>query len=287
MKRAVYVGMIFLSVMMIFAAAEMLPQIVIRYNDRERNNQIILEEDVAAAGKIAYELSESDKLKLLTNTNGILEESSFTKVYEARSRDNLDEYDPAVLEGFGTSVDTMKTIGILSDSVSEDELKDYLTDACCVSVDSGQNGMGSLTIWVLTFQENSNRWQFVLDVSEKKLYGMYISTRESVKQQYVSLETERLQQYYGGRNYDGYWIEISASENTRDFLYIPMKAETIEKKENAVVSCVMLGEELFYQCLSKVVEDLAFSDFCHPIEIENENFAENDESAEEMDLKKK
>ena len=35
MKRAVYVGMIFLSVMMIFAAAEMLPQIVIRYNDRE------------------------------------------------------------------------------------------------------------------------------------------------------------------------------------------------------------------------------------------------------------
>ena len=28
-------------------------------------------------------------------------------------------------------------------------------------------------------------------------------------------------------------------------------------------------------------------DFCHPIEIENENFAENDESAEEMDLKKK
>ena len=76
-------------------------------------------------------------------------------------------------------------------------------------------------------------------------------------------------------------------EGIRGALKSLVTKETIEKKENAVVSCVMLGEELFYQRLSKVVEDLAFSDFCHPIEIENENFAENDESAEEMDLKKK
>ena len=69
MKRAVYVGMIFLSVMMIFAAAEMLPQIVIRYNDRERNNQIILEEDVAAAGKIADEVR-----KIYAHTPDLLEQ---------------------------------------------------------------------------------------------------------------------------------------------------------------------------------------------------------------------
>lgn len=287
MKRAVYVGMIFLSVMLIFAAAELLPQIVIHYNDRERNDRIILEEDVAAAGKIAYELSETDKLKLLTNTNGILEESNYTKVYEARSRDNLDDYDPAVLAGFGRSVDTMKSIGLLSDSVSEDELKDYLTDACCVSVDSGRNGMGSLTIWVLTFQENSNRWQFVLDVSEEKVYGMYVSAKASAKQQYVSLETEKLQQYYGARSYDGYWVEIYCGENAQDFLYVPMKAENIDKKENSVITCVMLGEELFYQRLSQVVEDLAFSDFCHSIEIETESYEDNSEAAEEVDLKKK
>ena len=73
MKRAVYAGMIFLSVMLIFAAAELLPQVVSHYGDREKYNQIILEEDVAAAGKIAYELSKTDKLKLLTNTNGILQ----------------------------------------------------------------------------------------------------------------------------------------------------------------------------------------------------------------------
>ena len=287
MKRAVYAGTIFLSVMLIFAAAEMLPHLVIRYHDRERNNRFILEEDVAAAGKIAYELSATDKLKLLTNANGILEESSYTKVYETRSRDNLDDYDPAVLAAFSRSVDTMKTIEILSDSVSEDELKNNLTDACCVSVDSGMNGMGSLTIWVLTFQESSNMWQFVLDVSEEKVYGMYVSAETSAKQQYVSPESEKLQLYYGGINYDGYWIEISRGENTQDYLYIPMKAENIVKKENTVISGVMLGEELFYQRLSHVVEDLAFLDFCHPIELENESYEDNSEVEEEVDIKKK
>lgn len=287
MRRAVYVGMIFLSVMLIFVAAELLPQIVSYYGDRERNDRIILEEDVAAAGKIAYELSETDKLKLLTNTNGILQESNYTKVYEARSRDNLDDYDPAVLAVFSRSVDTMKSIGLLSDSVSEDELKNNLTDACCVSVDSGLNGMGSLPIWVLTVQENSSRWQFVLDVSEEKIYGMYASVKMSEEQQYVFLDAEKLQQYFGGKSYDGYWIEIQNEEYTQNSVYIPMRGENIhDKKENLAITYFMLGEELFYGHLSQVVENLGLADFCHLTELESERYEEKTEAAEEVNLKK-
>lgn len=287
MKRAVYAGMIFLSVMLIFAAAELLPQVVSHYGDRERYNQIILEEDVAAAGKIAYELSKTDKLKLLTNTNGILQESNYTKVYEARSRDNLDDYDPAVLAVFSRSVDTMKTMGLLPNSISEDELKNNLTDACCVSVDSGENGMGSLTIWVLTFQENSSKWQFVLDVNEEKMYGMYASVKTSEKQQYVLLEADKLRQYYGGKGYDGYWIEIPNEEYTQNSLYIPMRGENIrDDKENLVITYFMLGEELFYGRLSQVVEGLGFADFCHITELEIESYEEKAEDAEEVNLKK-
>ena len=174
MKRTVHVLTIFLSVVLVFAAAELLPVLICRYNDRDRCNRIIMEKDVAEAGKIAYELSEEDKLRLLANTEGILSDSSFTKVYEIRSREKLNTYDTTVLLAFENSIETMKDMGLLPLSKTFEDIESCLTDACCVFVGNGENGSGSLTLWVLTFQQNDRKWQTILDVSEEKLYGMYI-----------------------------------------------------------------------------------------------------------------
>ena len=96
-----------------------------------------------------------------------------------------------------------------------------------------------------------------------------------------------MRQYYGGKGYDGYWIEIPNEEYTQNSLYIPMRGENIrDDKENLVITYFMLGEELFYGRLSQVVEDLGFADFCHITELEIESYEEKAEDAEEVNLKK-
>lgn len=280
MKRVMKFLVIFLGAALIFAAAELLPVIVSHYDDRDRCERIILEEDVAAAGKIAYELSWEDKLRLLANTEGAVEKSVFTKVYETRSRDNLNTYDTAVLSAFETCMEAMQNMELLSLPVN---LEDRLSDACCISVDSGQNGIGALTLWVLTFHENEREWQFLLDVREEKLYGMYMQdrrssdtsqeeTKEAVETEKVFQENEgrfvpwgneSLPLYFGGSGYDGYGMWVREANTEQDTVYIPMRAEEYyEDKEKIYTTCYMLGDDIFYQRLSEAMDDLHFAEFC-------------------------
>lgn len=303
MKRVLNIFMISLGALSIFLMAEFLPVMVGHWGDSDRNDRIILEENVAAAGKIAYELSQEDKLKLLANTDGALENSCFTKVYETRSRDNLNDYDPEVLKIFEDSLEIMQSMQLLSVSTEYTELETRLTDACCISVDSGQNSIGSLTLWVLTFQEDARKWQFLLDVTAKKLYGMYIcderlgglmqnteNESEGVQKNlflYTSWDIDELLLYFEGAVYDGYGIEIRENNSEGEALYIPLKLEHLsQEKEKKYTICFLLGEDEFYRKLSKTVDDLQFIRFCNVEKNDIPEKTETEEMAEEKMMQK-
>lgn len=298
MKRIAQCLAIFLGAVSLFLAAEFLPVAFARWDDRDRCGRIFLKEDVADAGKIAYELSWEDKMNLLANTEGALENSTFTKVYETRSIDNLNTYDTAVLSAFKNCMESMQNLELMSLSVNIKDLEKQLSDACCISVDSGQNGIGALTLWVLTFQEKEREWQFLVDVTEEKLYGMYMRDRlltdvsQDETEEAVSMEKtfqeseglfaawgkESLPLYFEGSGYDGYgmWIrEVNAE------VYIPMKTEEYyERKDDLYTICFMLGDDIFYQHLSEATDDLRFAEFCISMEPEEESAAELDTERE-------
>lgn len=301
MKKMAQFLAIFLGAVSVFLAAEFLPVAFARWDDRDRCGRIILEEDVAAAGKIAYELSREDKMKLLANSEGAVENSNFTKVYETRSRENLSTYDAAVLSAFEKCMEEMQDMDLLLLPVDLEGLESHLSDACCISVDSGQNGIGSLTLWVLTFQENEREWQFIVDVTEEKLYGMYmqdrslsdvsedeaeeaVKTEKAIQEQeelFASWGDENLQLYFGGSGYDGYGMWTREANTEQSAVYIPMK-KYYENKEKMYTTCFMLGDDIFYQRLSEVADDLRFAKFCVFIETE-EKLAE--EAAMEKEKK--
>lgn len=291
MKRIVRFLIILSGAALIFLAAEILPVAVSRYDDRQRCGNIILEEDVTAAGKIAYEISYGDKLQLLANIDGRLDSSVFTKVYQTRTKDGLDAYDKTVIPVLKDCIRTMKNDRVIPIDVTMEELEKQLTDASCISAGSGQNGMGALTLWILTFKEENREWQFLLDTAEERLYAMYIcddrlsdavedvyyeeygpqdgTDEEYQKEMIYGWRTElfygwcidRLSGYFNATYCDGVAMEIPAPrDGAEEYVYVPLGIGGALTGEAADSFWFRLGDEGFYRMLADVTGDLGFAD---------------------------
>ena len=189
MKKYRQIAAIVTGVAAIFIAAELMPVVISRSTDKKTLGQTITMTEKTATAGIAYEPSYADKLSLLSDAT----EHTCTKVYHTDSLDELKKYDSKVLDTLWDVIGSFNQISAISrreeneaadipkeadpvyirlNRTDDQAAEQYFDEASCVSVGQSRNSMGTMTLWLLTFRQEENVWQFLLDTAEKRLYAV-------------------------------------------------------------------------------------------------------------------
>ena len=102
MKHIAQIIAILCGVAVIFAAAELLPVGMNYSSDKKLVNNIQVQDNPNTTAGIAYELTFSDKVYLLSNPY----DCTFTRLYHTDSAEDLQQYDATVLEALWQAVDS-------------------------------------------------------------------------------------------------------------------------------------------------------------------------------------
>ena len=186
MKHIAQIIAILCGVAFIFAAAELLPVGMNYSSDKKLVNNIQVQDNPNTTAGIAYELTFSDKVYLLSNPY----DCTFTRLYHTDSAEDLQQYDATVLDALWQAVDsynlTVQIYGYHAGTKKESmplymrlnktddtEAGQYLTEASCIFVSQTTNTMGGMTLWLLTFEKDEDTWQFLLDPAQERLCALW------------------------------------------------------------------------------------------------------------------
>lgn len=296
MKQYRQIAAIVTGVAVIFIAAELMPVAVSRSTDKKTFDRITTLEAQTTTTGIAYELSLTDKLALL----GDDAEHTCTRIYHTESLADIKKYDSKVLDTLWETIDTFNQISAINrleengsteakketdpvyirlNRTDDPEVEQYFDEASCVSVSQSSNSMGTMTVWLLTFRQEDNTWQFLLDTAEKRLYAVAENDREKDGSGYSILEKKKkgmqalpatqyfrelcqlqMAVYYGGESTDNdisdndTAIPIREQDDAGDTYeaYVPFQSacQLLDTAENRGISLKYgIGSNAFYNSL--------------------------------------
>lgn len=300
MRRGIQIAVITAGVAIVFAAAELLPTALSHSADSRMLGQVVTLDDQTTIAGIAYELSFSDKILLLSAEN----DYTCTRVYHTDSLMALKSYDQTVMETLWEAIDTFNQMSAMRELLSDTsetvtnetdpvyirlnrtddaEAENCFDGASCVSVSLSDNAMGAMTVWVLTFRDETDTWQFLLDTAEKKLYAVwendtqknwsgYTALKKSEKGRKASVREQEIREmsqmqmasYYGGGSVYGSVYEADAGiavpveldDETQQETGVPFQSSCqLQDTETMTGLCLgyALGSETFYESLSSAV----------------------------------
>ncbi len=185
MKHIAQIIAILCGVAVIFAAAELLPVGMNYSSDKKLVNNIQVQNNPNTTAGIAYELTFSDKVNLLSNPY----DCTFARLYHTDSVKSLQQYDATVLDALWEAVDSynlsaenysyqpetekeIMPLYIRLNQTDEKAISQYLTEASCIFVSQTTNTMGGMTLWLLTFAKENDTWQFLLDPAQKRICAL-------------------------------------------------------------------------------------------------------------------
>ena len=186
MKHIAQIIAILCGVAAIFAAAELLPVGMNYSSDKKLVNNIQVQDNPNTTAGIAYELTFSDKVYLLSNPY----DCTFTRLYHTDSAEDLQQYDATVLDALWQAVDSynlsaeiygysagtkkeVMPVYIRLNQTDDAKAGQYLTEASCIFVSQTTNTMGGMTLWLLTFEKEEDTWQFLLDPAQERLCALW------------------------------------------------------------------------------------------------------------------
>lgn len=291
MKHFIQIAAIIAGVVAIFAAAELMPVMLSQASDKKTIGQITTQEEQEMTAGIAYELSYADKLTML----GDEAEHTCTRIYHTDSLLALKQYDNSVMDTLWDAIDTYNQIAhssrllegteekinnendpvyIRLNRTDDAQAEQLFDEASCISVRQKENAGGAMTLWLLTFREKENIWQFLLDTTEKRLYALWEydtekdwsgfsilakhekGVQETVERQLKEICKSQMALYYGSdtmfggekKAIDGFEIQIT-TETDRNEVDIP--AVTIcqllnLKEEKGINLGCRIGSDAFY-----------------------------------------